>query len=59
MSAEAYYEQGNRHRREGNFQAALNSYMEAVAIDPESPAATAKEMLEDILNFYCKDMYNP
>ena len=35
------------------------SYMEAIALDPESPAVTAKEMLGSIMSFYCKDYYNP
>ena len=34
-------------------------YLEAIALDPESPAVHAKEMLDDILNFYHKDYYNP
>ena len=38
---------------------ALNNYMEAIALDPDSPAVQAKEMLESILNFYNKDAYNP
>ena len=25
----------------------------------ESPAVAAKEMLDDIMSFYCKDYYNP
>jgi hypothetical protein len=33
--------------------------MEAIALDPESPAVEAKKMLEDILDFYHKDAYNP
>ena len=59
MTAEEYYIQGNQHRRNGDYQAAMNAYMEAIALDPESPAVQAKEMLDDILNFYHKDYYNP
>ena len=55
----AYYEQGNEHRRRGDWQQALNCYMEAIALDSESPAVEAKKMLDDILNFYHKDSYNP
>ncbi|MBR6456559.1 MAG: tetratricopeptide repeat protein [Prevotella sp.] len=57
--AAAYYQQGNEHRRRGDWQQALNCYMEAIALDPESPAVEAKKMLDDILNFYHKDSYNP
>lgn len=56
---EAFYQQGNEHRRQGDWQQALNCYMEAIALDPDSPAVEAKKMLEDILNFYHKDSYNP
>ena len=59
MTAEEYYQQGNAWRKKGDFKSALDSYMEAIALDPESPAVAAKEMLDDIMNFYCKDYYNP
>ena len=59
MTAQEYYERGNLFRKQGNFQEALNNYLEAIALDPESPAVHAKQMLDDILNYYCKDIYNP
>ena len=59
MTAEEYYQLGNEYRRKGDWQQALNKYLEAIALDPESPAAQAKEMLDDILNYYHKDYYNP
>ncbi len=59
MTAEEYYRQGNEYRRQGDWQHAINCYMEATAIDPDSPAREARKMLEDILNFYNKDAYNP
>ena len=58
-SAEAFYQQGNEHRRNGDWQQALNCYLEAIALDPDSPAVEAKQMLDDILDFYHKDSYNP
>ncbi len=33
--------------------------MEAIALDHDSPAATAKEMLDNIMSYYHKDYYNP
>lgn len=42
----------------GDWQGALNNYQEAIALDPESPAADARKMVMDILNFYNKDMFN-
>ena len=59
MPAEEYYEQGNSYRKEGNWQMAINCYIEAIELDPDSPAVEAKAMLDDILNFYNKDAYNP
>jgi len=59
MTAEEFYKQGNEYRRQGNFQEAINCYLEAIELDPESPAAEAKNMLDEILNFYNKDAYNP
>ena len=55
---ELYYTLGNVYRKQGDFQMALNNYLEAISINPESPAVHAREMLMDILNFYNKDMYN-
>lgn len=59
MTAEEYYIRGNDFRRLGNWQEAINSYIEAARLDPDSPAVEAKKMLDDILGFYCKDIYNP
>ena len=59
MTAEEYYNLGNEYRKQGNWQMAINNYLEAMALDPESPAKEAKEMLDQILSFYHKDYYNP
>ena len=55
---EPYYLLGNAYRKQGNWQLALNNYLEAMERNPESPAAQAHKMAMDILNFYNKDMYN-
>lgn len=57
-SDELYYLRGNAYRKLGNWQMALNNYLEAIACNPNSPAQQAKEMTMDILNFYNKDMFN-
>ena len=59
MTAEEYYQQGNDLRRRGDYQAAMNAYMEAIALDADSPAVETLCMLQDIMNYYCKDVYNP
>ena len=59
MSAQEWYEQGNEARKQGLWHEAINAYIQAIELDPESPAVEAKKMLDDIMAFYCKDMYNP
>ena len=59
MTAEEYYNLGNEYRSMGDCKHALDNYLEAIALDPESPAVEAKRMLDDILAYRCKDMYNP
>ena len=59
MTAEEYFQRGNEYRQRGDWQEALANYMEAIELYPKSPAVVAKEMLENILNFYNKDAYNP
>ncbi len=59
MTAEEYYKRGNEYRRKGDWKHALDNYLEAIALNPESPAVEAKRMIDDILAYYCKDMYNP
>lgn len=59
MTAEDYYKLGNDYRRKGDWKHAIDNYLEAIALDPESPAVEAKQMLDDMFAFYCKDMYNP
>ena len=54
-----YYQQGNEARKRGQWHEAINNYIRAIELDPDSPAVEAKRMLDDIMAFYCKDMYNP
>lgn len=57
-SDHAYYILGNAYRKLGDWQQALNNYLEAISINPQSPAKEAYTMAMDILNFYHKDMFN-
>jgi len=59
MTAEEYYQLGNEARKRGRWHEAINNYIQAIELDPDSPAVEAKKMLDDIMAFYCKDMYNP
>jgi len=58
MDDTLYYLLGNAWRKKGNWQMAMNHYLEAVRLNPESPAKQALEIANEILDFYNKDMYN-
>ncbi len=58
MDDELFYLLGNAWRKKGNWQMAMNNYLEAVALNPESPAQQALDIANEILDFYNKDMYN-
>ena len=54
----AYYILGNAYRKKGDWQGAINNYLQAMVINPDSPAKQAYQMANDILDFFNKDMYN-
>ncbi|MFA7082292.1 MAG: tetratricopeptide repeat protein [Bacteroidales bacterium] len=54
----AYYLLGNIYRKKQDWANAVNSYVKAIDINPESPAVQSKEMCIDVLKFYNTDMYN-
>lgn len=58
-SDEAYYLLGNAYRKQGEVRLALNNYLAALELNPDSPAREAHNMLMNILNFYHTDLYNP
>lgn len=57
-SDEAFYLRGNAYRKKGEVRQALNNYLIAMELNPESPAVIAHNQMISILNFYNKDMYN-
>ena len=59
MTAQEFYELGNEARKRGQWHEAINNYIRAIELDPDSPAVEAKRMLDDIMAFYCKGIYNP
>lgn len=59
QQATRLYEEGNAFRKQQRWSDALNAYEQAAALDPESPALHARRMLMDIMDYYCKDFYNP
>ena len=58
MDDTLYYLLGNAWRKKGNWQMAINNYLESLHLNPESPAKQALDMANEILDFYNKDMYN-
>lgn len=57
--AQAYYLRGNAYRQNGNVRMALNSYLEAMELDPDGPATEAYRHVQELLAYYHKDYYNP
>lgn len=58
MDDTLFYLLGNAWRKKGDWQGAINNYLEALALNPDSPAGRALEIANEILDFYNKDMYN-
>lgn len=59
QNEKAYFQLGNIYRKLENWKEAINHYLRAEEINPDSPAKNARLMILDILNFYNKDLYNP
>ena len=57
--AEIYYMRGNAFRQKGEWENAMNCYLSAIELNPESPAVEAYRTAQQILEFYNKDYYNP
>ena len=58
MDDTLFYLLGNAWRKKGNWQMAMNNYLEAIQLNPSSPAQQALDIANEILAFYNKDMYN-
>lgn len=56
--AHLLYLRGNLWMKQGEWGQAISMFQQAENIDPESPAAESRSMLDDIMNFYNKDMFN-
>lgn len=54
----AYYLRGKAYHKKGDVRQALNNFLSAMELNPDSPAHEAHAMLMKIMNFYNKDMYN-
>jgi hypothetical protein len=59
VEAQEHYEAGKRLWAEGKRGAAITEYNNAVALDPDSPAKTALELIYDIMDFFDRNQLNP
>lgn len=57
--ADMWYLRGKAWWRKGEHGKAMSCYSQAVAIDPDSPAATALSQARDIAAFFNPDLLNP
>lgn len=56
---EAYTERGLKYWSINKRKEAINDYLTALKINPESKAKMALEYANSILDYYNKDLYNP
>ena len=56
---EALTLRGMKHWSLGERALAINDYLEAIRINPDSKARQALQATNDILDYYNKDLYNP
>lgn len=52
------YLQGKAYMKKSDWPNALNAFLRAEQADPDSPAKECRAMLDEIMAFYNKDMYN-
>lgn len=57
-SAKLFYLQGKTYMKESKWGEAISCFNQAEALDPKSPAHECRLMLNDIMAFFNKDMYN-
>ena len=54
-----FFTRGKLHWRHGQRPAAMADYLEAVRLNPDSPAAVALAHARDIDDFFNPDLFNP
>lgn len=59
LKARAHYEEGRRLWALGRHGEAMTEFNRAIALDPESPAKTAVEMSQTIMDFFDRQQFNP
>lgn len=54
-----HYLKGKIFLKNSDWRQATNCFLHSEQLDADSPAAEARKMLADIMDFYHKDLYNP
>ena len=54
-----YYLKGRAYMKKSDWKKAIDALLISNSISPGGPASETLKMLNDILDFYNKDMYNP
>lgn len=57
-SARLLYLQGKIRMKQAKWGEAISCFLQAERTEPDGPARQCRMMLQDILEFYNKDMYN-
>ena len=57
-SDEAFFLRGNAYRKQGNSREALNNYLAAMELNPDSPAHRAYQSEIELLDFFDRNLYN-
>ena len=56
---EAYYLRGALYKQLGKWGESLSDLNKAIAINPDSPAVTLRQLLQEIIDFRHTDLLNP
>lgn len=59
VRAQQHYQEGRRLWALGRHGEAITEYNKAVALNPDSPAATALRMANEIMDFFDPQQLNP
>ena len=56
---DAFFLKGNAYSKIGDWKNAIKNYCEASGLNPDSPAVEACKQINEIMDFYNHDLYNP
>ncbi len=59
MTEEELIKQGKEAYARQDWKLCLDSYAEAIKMNPDSEAVELRKMAQNIIEFYCKDRFNP